>query len=241
MMDWIYLSPHFDDVAFSCGGLVWQQAEAGHSVSVWTICAGEPRPGPLSPFAELLHSRWGAQQAVPLRREEDFRSSRVMKANARHFPIPDCIYRGSDEPFYPSENALFGPLHPAEESLVQDLVKELSGSIPGQANLVCPLALGSHVDHQLTRAAAEGLGRPLWYYADYPYVLKYSAALEQLEQTGFQPVEARITEPGVRAWQAAAAAHASQISTFWAGPEELRDAIAAYAHKDGEFRLWRRV
>jgi hypothetical protein len=57
-MEWIYLSPHFDDVAFSCGGLVWEQTELGDEVSIWTICAGEPPPGPVSKYAQSLHDRW---------------------------------------------------------------------------------------------------------------------------------------------------------------------------------------
>jgi len=34
-----------------------------------------------------------------------------------------------------------------------------------------PLAIGSHRDHVLTRTAAERLGIPLWFYADYPYLV----------------------------------------------------------------------
>src|SRR5512139_3118661 len=74
-MHWIYLSPHLDDAALSCGGLIWEQVHAGDTVSVWTICAGDPPNGSLSPFAEALHARWqsGIEAAV-LRREEDVTS-----------------------------------------------------------------------------------------------------------------------------------------------------------------------
>jgi LmbE family N-acetylglucosaminyl deacetylase len=57
-MDWIYLSPHLDDVVLSCGGLVWEQARQGERVEIWTICAGDPPPIPLSSFAASLHERW---------------------------------------------------------------------------------------------------------------------------------------------------------------------------------------
>jgi len=57
-MHWIYLSPHFDDVALSCGGLVWEQVQAGKAVSIWTVCAGSASVGDLSPFAKELHMRW---------------------------------------------------------------------------------------------------------------------------------------------------------------------------------------
>ncbi|MBN2499463.1 MAG: PIG-L family deacetylase, partial [Anaerolineales bacterium] len=54
----IYLSPHLDDVALSCGGLVWEQAQAGMAVEVWSVCAGDPPPGELSEYARSLHARW---------------------------------------------------------------------------------------------------------------------------------------------------------------------------------------
>jgi len=58
-MNWIYLSPHLDDVALSVGGLLWEQSQAGEQVAVWTICAGDPPPGDFAAFAQTLHARWG--------------------------------------------------------------------------------------------------------------------------------------------------------------------------------------
>jgi LmbE family N-acetylglucosaminyl deacetylase len=33
-MRWIYLSPHFDDAVLSCGGLIFDQAQAGTPVEI---------------------------------------------------------------------------------------------------------------------------------------------------------------------------------------------------------------
>jgi LmbE family N-acetylglucosaminyl deacetylase len=157
----------------------------------------------------------------------------------RHIPIPDCIYRAAQEGgphLYTSEEALFGPPHPAEEELVSRLRELLETELPHGAKLVCPLALGGHVDHRLTRAAAEGLGRPLWFYPEYPYVLEHDGPLVPVGwKSEFQPVSA----PGVRAWQESVAAHASQISTFWPDLEAMRTAIQAYARQLGGVRLFR--
>ena len=75
-MHWIYLSPHFDDIALSCGGLVWHQVQAGDVVEIWTVCAAAPDPSqPFSPFAQSLHARWGTGPAsVAARRAEDIAS-----------------------------------------------------------------------------------------------------------------------------------------------------------------------
>ncbi len=242
-MDWIYISPHFDDVALSCGGLVWQQAQDGLKVSIWTICGGEPTGEDFSPVAEFLHQRWktGAQ-AVSIRRAEDLASCAQMGASARHFPIPDCIYRrGAEGQFlYPSFEAIRNAPLASEAHLIQQLSQMLAQGLPPEAEVVCPLALGDHVDHRLTRAAVEQVGRCLWYYADFPYVLEETERLEQLTSQGWKAVDFPLPETALSAWQKAVAAHASQISTFWDDLTEMEAAIKDYFERYRGVRLWQK-
>ena len=145
-MDWVYFSPHLDDVALSCGGLISQQARTGEKVEIWTVCAGDPPPGSLSPFAEELHARWQTgREATASRRQEDLASCNRLSASCRHLPVPDCIYRragldywdpskpvdlptlNSDAGFlYPDREAIFGALHPLEAGLVRQLAGQLA-------------------------------------------------------------------------------------------------------------------
>lgn len=242
-MHWVYLAPHLDDVAFSCGGLVWEQVRRGHKVAVWTICAGHPPPGPLSAFAQSLHERWGVgKEAVRQRRSEDVRACQRMRAAWRHFPIPDCIYRKSPESgqgFYTSEEELFGEIHPQERGLVERVSQMLERQLPDGARVVCPLGLGGHVDHRLARAAAEAMGRALWYYADYPYAQRESVHLEE-KTAGMSEQILRLSEAGLQAWVEAAAAYASQMSSFWEHRAALRGSIRGYSEQIGGARLWRR-
>lgn len=253
-MHWIYLSPHFDDVALSCGGLVWEQAQGGAQASIWTICAGDAPEGPVSPFAEELHARWETgSQAVSTRRQEDINACARLSASYRHFHIPDCIYRyagmgdGSRPSASATEDRLFlyttneeicGPLNPAESSLVKQLSADLAQVLPPEVQLVCPLAIGGHVDHRLTRLAAQALERPLWYYADYPYVLENLEEVESLRQTGWQANPFPISAAGLEAWQESVAAHRSQISTFWPNLPSMRVAIDAYHKMFAGILLW---
>ncbi len=238
-MDWIYLSPHLDDVALSTGGFIWEQARRGASVQIWTLFAGHPPPGPLSPFAESLHSRWGTgREAMEQRRKEDIIACQRLGADHRHFPFPDCIYRRSPitgEPLYASEEALWSPIHADEAPLIDRLQQLLQENLPGKAQLVCPLALGGHVDHRLTRAAAERLGNPLVYYADYPYALETE---HPTAPKGYAPTCFRISSEGLRAWLEAVAAYQSQISTFWKSSAEMREALQAYCNDRGGVKLW---
>jgi len=248
-MQWIYLSPHLDDVALSCGGLVWEQAHSGKQVEVWTICAGDPPAHSLSPFAQSLHERWQTgREAISIRRQEDLISCAHMSASARHFSIPDCIYRrgklsgsaGEHRHLYTSEASLFGALHPAEEHLVYQLSAELEHSLPQSSKLVCPLSLGGHVDHRLVRSAAEQLGRDLIYYADYPYMLEASAEIDHLVSNGWRQSIYSISAAGLAAWGGAVAAHKSQISTFWPDEKAMKSALNSVLQRLGGGVLWKK-
>ncbi len=241
-MEWIYLSPHLDDVALSCGGLVWEQSRAGQQVSIFTICAGDPPHSEYSQYVSSLHARWktGAQ-AIRMRRQEDLVSCQHMGAVAHHLAIPDCIYRrggANDQPLYTSDESIFGSLRLEEIGLVDELAAMLTAIIPAEACVVSPLALGHHVDHNLTRQAAEILGLRLWYYADYPYVLKDADKLVQLERAGWGWRLFPLKEQSVDIWLEAIAAHASQISTFWPDHASMRTAIQTYTLSNQGVRLW---
>jgi LmbE family N-acetylglucosaminyl deacetylase len=253
-MEWIYLSPHFDDVAFSCGGLVWQQVQEGFQVSVWTICAGDPPAGNLSPFAASLHERWETGiEAGQVRREEDITANRILGASYHHFSVPDCIYRKSvaDVPLYPSVQSLFGQLNPTEENLVNELVHNFDrmaqvNKPKSGLNIVIPLALGNHVDHQLVRRSAEIWGKGqdtlrLWYYADFPYSLHEKDLRKKLEVKGMEEFCFSISPEALRAWFRASAAHASQISTFWRDESELKAVLEDYLAENMGICLWKEI
>lgn len=243
-MDWIYISPHFDDAAFSCGGLIAMQTRTDQKAAIWTICAGDPPRAPLSPFARSLHDRWQLEgNPVPQRRAEDKTACHALGAVWRHFPIPDCIYRRSPHdglPLYASEEEVFGPVHPQEAGLVEQLGQQLLHLLPEPASIVCPLTIGGHVDHRLVRSALEGLGLELWYYADYPYVQMPEANLAA-KTAGMQVERFDLFDADLAAWTQAAAAYASQISSFWDDRDAMQGAIRDYYRQMQGLRLWRKV
>lgn len=240
-MNWIYLSPHLDDAVYSCGGLIWEQTQAENAVEIWTLCAGDPPPGPLSPFAQALHTRWGTGTDVgPVRRAEDEQAAARVGAAIRHLALPDCIYRRapSGEGFYTSEKAIFGEIHPAEQLVVNWFSHLLASHIPAGTLVVCPLTLGGHVDHQLVRTAAERAGRVSRYYADFPYVMRADVHLEKYVPAGWKPEVFPISHAGMQAWEEAAALYVSQFSTFWRGRAALQAELHAYCQQFGGIQLW---
>jgi LmbE family N-acetylglucosaminyl deacetylase len=243
-MIWVYVSPHLDDVALSCGGLVWEQSQMGHQVKVLTVCAGDPPEGSLGSFAKLLHDRWetGAE-AVAERRREDLVSCAEMGATAIHLSIPDCIYRRSGDeqrPVCDSEESLSASLRPEEGGLIRRLAEELRQLIPANGEIVCPLTLGGHVDHVLTRHAVERLGREIWYYADYPYVDRNSDPIQQIIGGEWTSKVFPISILGLFAWERAIAAHTSQISTFWPDREAMHESLNDYYRREMGVILWRK-
>ncbi len=248
----IYLSPHFDDVVLSCGGMIWQQVRAGYAVEVWTICAGAPARNVIfSDFAQRLHARWGTgPEAVSARRAEDEEAVRVLGAGLRFWDLPDCIYRrlpGGDW-LVNNNDDLWQPLHPEEQSIVYRLAKWIDRGLgqaaaPAETRLVSPLTLGNHVDHSLVRAAAElAVNRQrvdLYYYPDYPYAAQPETSWTGKAGEGWQRTCQTVSREALAAWQEAVARYQSQISTFWATRAELDAGLEAYWQTGGGTCLWR--
>ena len=251
----VYLSPHLDDAALSCGGLIHQQAQAGEPVVVISLCAGFPPAGLLTPFAESLHARWRtmAAEAVTARRAEDHAALQTLGAAPVHLDLPDCIYRldpQTGQALYASEEALWGPVHAAEAGRVAEGAAAVADILHRVAapRLYAPLALGHHVDHQLTRQAGERLGRVWAYYEDYPYAdreanLSPNSIVTGQETVGLIAVLAPISEADLAAQCRAVTAYASQISTFWGDANQIEPGLRAYAEHTGNRqlaeRLWR--
>ncbi len=238
-MNWIILSPHLDDAVLSLGGWIWEQTQTGEQVGIWTICAGDPPQGPLSDFAQALHTRWAVgPNAIQVRRAEDRAACQILGAAYRHFDVPDCIYRQSPQTgshLYTSEEALWVAVHPDENNLIHELAANLKISIPPQTQILCPLTIGNHIDHRLTRLAAENSGLNLQYYAEYPYA--QNANIAPFTQT-MRARRMAISAQGLQAWQEAVAAHRSQISTFWGGLDEMMAAIRAFSTQMQGVQIW---
>jgi LmbE family N-acetylglucosaminyl deacetylase len=242
-VNWIYLSPHFDDAVLSCGGIIWEQVQEGNHVEIWTICAGAPPPGPLSAFAQEIHNRWQDLEGSPsARRQEDIDSCHLVGAVYHHFDLPDVIYRWLPDgtAVIRKNDDLWLPYHPAEAPLVEWIRQEVAANLPGsEVILVSPLTIGGHSDHRLVRAAAELLEQPLLYYADVPYAIQQPQQLAifiQGMQIGYShPVSARA----LQVWQAGVAVYASQVNNFWPTRSELDRALEQYCHEPGGTGFWR--
>jgi LmbE family N-acetylglucosaminyl deacetylase len=242
--DVIYLSPHLDDAILSCGGQIYQRSLAGGAVLIVTIAAGDAPTGNLTEFAQQLHQRWQLEEGiVHARRLEDAAAGAAVGADIDHWDVLDCVYRRhpqTNEALYPSQESIFGPLHPAERALIDELAGRLLG-LPKWDQLIIPLAIGQHVDHQLTKAAAErAFGRPIvTYYEDYPYVQWESAPMAGLAGDPLWKQEIVPLAPeAIMVKIKAISCYQSQVNTFFASEEDLAGQVGGYIARLGGERLW---
>ncbi|GAC1568609.1 MAG: PIG-L family deacetylase [Ktedonobacteraceae bacterium] len=237
----IFLSPHFDDVVYSCGGTLGVQASAGLRPLVITVFGGAPTaPVELSQLATDIHRRMGfrqdAQGAVATRRREDAAALDYLRADYLWLDYPDAIYRGTP-PFYTTEAALIGGEVQAgdlwiDRDLAQNLVA-LNERLP-DAVWYAPLAIGGHVDHQIVCSAIDRLiqrGANVKLYEDLPYVLKQGALEERLKFFGnaLEPALVEMSEM-LPLRQEAAAMYASQTDMNFDNKAAMFNAMERYTH-----------
>lgn len=262
----IYLSPHYDDAAFSCGGAIHSHVRAGERVLVVTVCASAPgREGPLSPLAAELHERMGLNpaEAVARRRAEDEAALARLGADAWLLEVRDCIYRGQPRNqrwYYTTLEAVFGEVHPEESMLpasIAGAVSKLAEPAPDTI-LYAPLGAGGHVDHQHAHRAAVLLAEKGWrvaFYEDVPYADdRYPHPLaggggpaleDRVASSPSGPLEPRLVYLKPEDWQArldGARAYRSQLALMFGSVEAVVPRLEAFAgrYEEGCWceRIW---
>lgn len=239
----IYLAPHLDDVVLSCGGQIAQYTQAGEPVLIVSITAGDPALDHLPPFAQAHHDSWQlAANAVEGRRNEDSAACESLGADWLHLAVHDAIYRRhpvTDEAFYNNDDQLFGPINSAEVTLITTIAAQLR-QLPTADHIICPLTVGNHVDHQLTRLAAEtAFTIPLSYYEDYPYAHRHG--LGNTVATGWQGKIVPISAVALQKKLAAIALYKSQVDHLFANSADMLAQVTAYTQQINGEKIWRKV
>lgn len=238
----IFLSPHFDDVAYSCGGTLGVQVSVGLRPLVITIFGGVPQETALSPFAMDVHRKMGFSQnvaaAVETRRLEDAAAMQHLGVDYLWLDYPDAVYRGTPA-YYTNNHQLMGGEVNRGDSWIDE---ELAGMLVAlrkrlpDAVWYAPLGVGRHVDHQIVCSAADRLaqlGAKVNLYEDFPYVARQAGALtERLEEFG------NLLEPGLvemsemlHLRQEASAKYASQTTMNFGDEATMFKSMANYSHK----------
>jgi LmbE family N-acetylglucosaminyl deacetylase len=196
------------------------------------MMCGDHHLSECSMYAQVLHRVWGfssAEETVRERRKEDNLAASIVGATTVHFDFLDCIYRRDQNGNWLYSD-IYMPPHEADASYPAQIAEAISSRLQPDDQLLCQLALGSHVDHVLVRRAAELLRKPLRYVVDMPYWFYKPERYEPMV-AGMNESAHRITEPSLGRWIEAACAYTSQIPALgdqFDTPEKMAGSIRGY-------------
>lgn len=228
----LFLSPHLDDVAFSCGGTVARLAATGWRCIIATaFTSSVVHP---TGFALTCQTDKGIAADIDymaLRRTEDTVAAVALGAEALWLGYPEAPHRG-----YRSAVELFAGIHPQDtihESLagrLGDLCRSLH-----PARVFVPQGLGNHADHlQLIRAACVSVSRDtIAWYRDAPYALRNPGAEPPTVATGSPGFIVRIGGYLTDKLNASAA-YRTQLDFQFGGDAAMREALSVFARVEGD-------
>ncbi|MGJ3189830.1 PIG-L family deacetylase [Paenarthrobacter nitroguajacolicus] len=226
---WLFLSPHLDDAVLSCGALIEAQAQ-GREVIVATLFT-EASPGPHTRAATSFLRQCSGADAGSLfaaRQEEDNSVLDQMGVQSLHLGQVDALFRrrrppklGSSAwarllpemthryPTYRFDIAL-GRIARGDQVLIRQLRTDVAAlmGLTGAELLFCPVGVGKHVDHLITREAGMAHPENLVLYSDFPYDLVSQPDQARLARLGYVPLSwdqglesktARIRQYGTQA------------------------------------------
>jgi LmbE family N-acetylglucosaminyl deacetylase len=191
-MTTVFLSPHPDDAALSCGGLIALLRARGVPVTIVSVFSGSGPSERLTPYQRLALGFGEDNALVPVeeptpkgitavRRAEDEAHARLVGARIDFLDLPDAVFRG-----YEGDDQLMSPPLADDPPPFEELRRALARLKP--TALYAPLSIGGHVDHRQVRRAAMALlaeaGSPYLgqtlFYEDFPYA--HNIGFERLDQ-----------------------------------------------------------
>lgn len=226
----LFVSPHLDDVAFSCGGTLAAMAEQGwHTIMATCFTATVPAPTGFALACQLDKGLGSGIDYMALRREEDREAADILGVGSlRWLDLPEAPHRG-----YDSAPALFAGLRDGDE-IWRDLAARLQLLIEEAApdQIFAPQGLGGHADHRQTIRAVQAVADtvPVAWYRDTPYAIRNPAAAPFViaPKAATVPIGATLDRK-IRS----ACAYTSQIGFQFGGADGVAAALRAFTASEG--------
>lgn len=230
----LFVSPHLDDVVFSCGGTLADLADRGWRTCMTTVFTASILPP--TGFALDCQLDKGLAPEIDymaLRRQEDRDAAALLGVtDLRWLDLPEAPHRG-----YASAPELFADIR--EDDAVWRLAAQVLHTIIGElgpAQIFAPQGLGSHVDHRQVIRAVQAVagGVPIAWYRDTPYAIRNPRAAPYVDaqDAGARPID-QVLDRKIRA----ACAYRSQIGFQFGGVEQTAAALTAFTKAEGGERF----
>ena len=215
----LVVSPHLDDAAFSCAGLLARLRRGGWRIAVATVFTRSVAdPAGFALACQLDKGLAPDVDYMARRRAEDAEFGRYLGIDPLEWlDLPEAPHRG-----YGSAPALFAGVRPGDDIAVE-VGRRLDESLARVAPdwVFAPQGVGNHVDHlqviRAVRARGDWATRVAW-YRDLPYAAKFPAAPAAADLPGgLVEVAAPLALADLAAKVAASACYATQVP-FQFGP-----------------------
>ncbi len=230
----LFISPHLDDVAFSCGGTLAAMADQGwRTVMATCFTASVERPAGFALACQLDKGLGREVDYMALRREEDRQAATILGVGeVRWLDLQEAPHRG-----YESAPALFGDIS-EDDDIWRELAMRIGILIEELApeQIFAPQGLGRHVDHRQTIRAMQAVSAdvPVAWYRDTPYAIRNPAAAPFVDapEAATVPIGATL-ERKIRS----ACAYETQIGFQFGGPEQVSALLTAFTAREGGERF----
>ncbi|HUC19943.1 MAG TPA: PIG-L family deacetylase, partial [Candidatus Polarisedimenticolaceae bacterium] len=183
-----FISPHYDDMAFSAGALATHLKPTNPIVAINVFTKAAKRPYTLSTKAYLRQCGYtDTEQLYADREAEDKQALAALADKIINLGFTEALGRRSygksprglgkiipelahAYPIY-RFHITKGKVARSDAHTVTELEKKLAELIDPQAMVFCPLGVGGHIDHVITRLACDKLFPQPIHWSDYPYNL----------------------------------------------------------------------
>ncbi|NOK37268.1 PIG-L family deacetylase [Corallococcus exercitus] len=233
----LFVSPHLDDVAFSCGGTLAALKAKGWTVALATVFTRSvPEPKGFALQCQTSKGLGPDVDYMALRRKEDRAFAACMGVDHVTWgDLEEAPHRG-----YGSPEALFQPPRPDDviEAKVAACLKPVLGELKPDRIFV-PQALGSHVDHVQVVRAVKALGLPadrVLYYRDTPYAVRQPKACpDAAVPQGLRPLAVDITEHLAKKVEGCVR-YGTQLAFQFGGVDGLARTLTAFHRMEAQAR-----
>lgn len=170
-----FISPHFDDVILSCGGLLYEAAQMkpGRITIINIFTKG--KTGYKTTYNQQFMRNCGFADAELLfkaRQKEENNVAELLKIHSLSLGLVDAAWRKNDK------------------VVDNQLLRAIKKINIGKNDIIfTPLSVGGHRDHLLSRAVVKLFPRnTIAYYSDFPYNLRHPVPVEFIKESKLVPI-----------------------------------------------------
>jgi len=162
----IFLSPHPDDVIWSCGDLIISLLSNKKPVKIITLFDGEEEMGFFN------KEQWRNVANPEIRIKENKQAMEYLSLKNISFHLNDASLRKDSKGqfIYSTIDEIFKKNHSENEKILQFIIRKLKEFHRENYIYYAPLGIGNHIDHIITRRAILNINPSyLYWYREFPY------------------------------------------------------------------------